>query len=159
MTAPGQCAARPAFPCGREAVPESPRPRLQPQCYQKICMQVQLLAPQKPVNRPGWWKGKFTLFQMPATGGQGGWQTCVQRPDDKQGVRAFIGRVGGQGGGLHTEKAQSSLTVIFKLFVSGLTSSILVVLGTVNLQFWCALVPISLPSVLGIVAAHVLGTV
>ena len=29
---------------------------------------VRLLAPQKPINRPGWWKGKFALFQMPATG-------------------------------------------------------------------------------------------
>ena len=28
-----------------------------------------LLAAQKPVNRPDWWKGKFALFQMPATSG------------------------------------------------------------------------------------------
>ena len=28
---------------------------------------VQPLAAQKPVNRPGWWKEKFALFQMPAT--------------------------------------------------------------------------------------------
>ena len=31
---------------------------------------VWLLAAPKPVNRPGWWKGKFALFQMPATWGQ-----------------------------------------------------------------------------------------
>ena len=37
--------------------------------------------------------------------------------------------------GLHAETAQSALTVIFKLFVGGLTSDILIVLGTVNLQF------------------------
>lgn len=34
----GQCPVPRPFPCGREALPESPRPRLQPQCYQKICM-------------------------------------------------------------------------------------------------------------------------
>ena len=39
------------------------------------------------------------------------------------------------GGQLHVETAQSSLTVIFKLVLSGLTSIILIVLGTVNLQF------------------------
>ena len=63
------------------------------------------------------------------------------------------------GGVLQAGTAQSSLTVIFKLVVSGLTSIILIVLGTVNLQFRGALVPISLWSILRIVAAHVLGTV
>ena len=29
---------------------------------------VRLLAAQKPIKRPDWWKGKFALFQMPATG-------------------------------------------------------------------------------------------
>ena len=29
---------------------------------------VQLLTAQKPIERPGWWKGKFALFWMPATG-------------------------------------------------------------------------------------------
>ena len=46
-----------------------------------------------------------------------------------------------------------------QLVISGLTSIILVVLGTVNLQLWCVLVPISLWSILRIVAAQVLGTV
>ena len=36
-------------------------------------------------------------------------------------------------GGLHAEMAQSTLTVIFKLVITGLTTIILVVLGTVNL--------------------------
>ena len=53
-------------------------------------------------------------------------------PSDKQRVRAFVDRAGGRG--LHAERAQSSLTVIFKLVISGLTGIILVVLGTVNLQ-------------------------
>ena len=42
---------------------------------------------------------------------------------------------------LHAETAQSSLTVIFKLVISHLTSIILVVLCTVNLQFWVHLFP------------------
>ena len=66
-----------------------------------------MLAAQKSVNRPGWWKGKFALFQMPATGGG-------------QGVRGFINRAWRA----NAETEQSSLTVIF-----------MVVLGTLNLLF------------------------
>ena len=62
-------------------------------------------------------------------------------------------------GQLHVEIAQSSLTVIFKLVLSGLTSIILIVLGTVNLQFQGPFVPISLWPVFGIVTAPILGTV
>ena len=47
------------------------------------------------------------------------------------GARAFIDRRSG----LHAETAQSALTVIFKLVISGLTSVILVVSGIVDLQF------------------------
>ena len=115
---------------------------------------VRLLAAQKPVNRPGWWKGKFALFQMPDTGG-GGWQARVQRPDDKQGVRAVIDR---GGAGLRTETAVISNSHLH-LVVRGLTGSILVVLATVNLHFRGTLVPMSLRSALRIVAARVLGTV
>ena len=63
------------------------------------------------------------------------------------------------GGGLCAEVAQSSLRVIFKLVISGLTSIILIVLGTVNLQFQRPFVHISVQAILKIVAAHVLGTV
>ena len=49
--------------------------------------------------------------------------------------------------------------VIFRLVIGSLTSIILIVLGIVNLQFQSLFVPISLRTVLGIVAAHVLGTV
>ena len=59
----------------------------------------------------------------------------------------------------HTETAESALIVIFKLIIGGLTSIILVALGTDNLQFWKALVRTSLQSVLRIVDAQVLGTV
>ena len=38
-----------------------------------------LLAAQKPINRPGWWKEKFALFQMLATEAGGEWQMFVQR--------------------------------------------------------------------------------
>ena len=96
---------------------------------------VWLLATQKPLNRPGWWKGKFALFQMsaPATGeGEGrhlskGWLPALATSE----ARAFINRRRE----LHAEIAQLSVTVILKLAIHGLTSIILVVLGTVNLQF------------------------
>ena len=80
-------------------------------------------------------------------------------PTKKQGVRAFRDKVCVYPGGeLRAETAQSSLTVIFNMVISGLTSITLVVLGTVNLQFRGALVLISLQSVLRIMAAQVLGT-
>ena len=62
---------------------------------------ISLLATQKSKNRPGWWKGKFTLFQMLATGMGRVVDIC---PKARQGVRAFIDRVGG-GGRLYAEKA------------------------------------------------------
>ena len=69
--------------------------------------------------------------------GWGQW-TPVQRPTpppspscDTLGVRAFIG----EGRGLHAERAQAALTVILKLVIGGLTSVILIVISTVNLQF------------------------
>ena len=36
-----------------------------------MCWGLWLLAAQKSVNRPGWWKKKFALFQMLATGAGG----------------------------------------------------------------------------------------
>ena len=45
------------------------------------------------------------------------------------------GSGGGGGGRLHAETVQPSLTVIFKLVISGLTTIILVGLGRVDLQF------------------------
>lgn len=61
--------------------------------------------------------------------------------------------------GLHTETAQSALTVIFKLVTGDLTSVIVIVLDTVDLQFQGPFVPISLRPVLRIVAADVVSTV
>ena len=82
----------------------------------------------------------------------------LSRPCPWQAVGESIYRELGVGG-LHAETAQSSLTVIFKLVISALTSIILVVLSTVALQLWGALVPISLQLSLRIVVAQVLSTV
>lgn len=60
---------------------------------------------------------------------------------------------------LHRETLLSSLTVIFKLIISGLINVNLVVSGTVNFQFQGLFLPISLRQILGIVAAYVIGIV
>ena len=54
---------------------------------------IQLLATQKPINRLGWWKGKFVLFQTLATGvGRAGICPKADSPcPAKQKMRAFIG--------------------------------------------------------------------
>ena len=57
------------------------------------------------------------------------------------------------------QKQESVLTVILNLVISGLTSFILVVLGTVNLQFQGLFVSVSLRPILKIVAACVMATV
>ena len=58
-------------------------------------------------------------------------------------------------GGGYVQKEQSALAVILKLVISGLTSVILIVLGTVSVQFQGPLVPISLRPVLRVVATHI----
>ena len=100
---------------------------------------------------------------MPAAGVRGGGMTYIcpkadSPPLDKQGVRAFIDRVRVGWGKFHVERAVISNSHL-QLVISGLTSIILVALGTVNLQLQDALVPMSLRSILGIVAAQVLSTV
>ena len=109
---------------------------------------VRLLTAQKPMKRQAWWNGKFALFQRPAAGmGEG-----QLPPTDNQWARAFID--GGRE--LRVETAQSALAVILKLVIGGLTSIILTVLSTVNLQFQGRFVPISLRPILRIVAASVM---
>ena len=66
---------------------------------------------------------------------------------------------GQSGRGLHAEIAPSALRATFKLVVGGLTNILLVVLGIVNLQLQGLFVNISLWSVHGIVAAHIMATV
>ena len=97
---------------------------------------------------------------MPATGEGGGRYLCKSQlhphPLKSRG-ESFYRQLGVMG--LHAEIAPSSLTVIFRLVISGLTSIILVVLGTINLQFQGPFVPISFCPTLRIVVARVLGTV
>ena len=81
----------------------------------------------------------------------GGGQTSVQR----QWERAFIDR----GRRQHAETLQSALTVIFRPYIGGLTSIILVVLSTVNLQLQGSFVSTSLRLILRIVADYVMGIV
>ena len=65
----------------------------------------------------------------------GCWQLWGRADDSSK--AAFPGEVSfyRQREGLHVETAQSALTVILKLVMGGLTSTILIVLSTVNLQF------------------------
>ena len=57
------------------------------------------------------------------------------------------------------QKQHSQLTVILQWIICGLTSVIVIVSSTVNLQFHGRFVSISLRSVLRIVAAYVMATV
>ena len=80
---------------------------------------------------------------MLATGGGRVADICPKADSlyhDKQGVRAFVVRV--RVGGTCRNSTVISNSHL-QLVISGLTSIILVLLGTVNLQFWGALVPIS----------------
>ena len=70
-----------------------------------------------------------------------------------------ISRVIVGGKELHAETIQSALSVFLKLVISGLTSIILIVFSTVNLQSYCQFVPISLSPVLRTVAAYVMTTI
>jgi len=54
---------------------------------------------------------------------------------------------------------KSSLTIVFILVISGLTSVVLVVLGTVNLQYQGQFLSISLRPNFRIVAAYFMATV
>ena len=90
----------------------------------------------------------------------GGWQTSVQRPTphpDKQGSESFYRQSQGWGAPCRNSAVISDSHP--ELVISGLSSILLVVVGTVDLQFRGVLVPISLRSILRIVAAQVLGAV
>ena len=64
-------------------------PLLTPYCYQEVCMGVWLQTAQKPVNRPGGWKGNFVLFQMLATGV---WEGSGQGEERESGGQLSKGR-------------------------------------------------------------------
>ena len=123
---------------------------------------VRLLPAQKPIKRQGWWKGKFALFPRPATGGWaggGGGDVCA-RPAPPATLTIRGQELSFMDGArwLRAETAQSALTVILKSVIGGLTSVILIVLSTVNLQFQGRFVSISLRPILGTVAACVTAT-
>ena len=99
---------------------------------------VRLLATQKPIKRPGWWKGNCFILDA-GNRGMGRVDACPKAdstptptptPRDNQWATAFIDR----GRGPHAETAQSALTVILKLVICALISVLLIVLSTVSLQ-------------------------
>ena len=124
-------------------------------CYRKSGFQ--LLDAQKPISRLGWWKERFGLFPMPATGEVAKCLSKGQVPRRTISGQQFYRW--GRGVALYAETVQSALTGILKLVMGGLTSIILIVLGTVNLQFQNWFVSISLSSILRIVAADITATV
>ena len=105
-----------------------------------------MLAAQKPIKTQAGGKKSLLYFGCWQWWGFGeGADTCPKadshpppNPINIQGVRTFIDR----DGMVHAEMAQSALTVTQKSAIGCLTSLILFVLGTVNLQ-----VPGVLPSV------------
>ena len=110
-----------------------------PKCVRGGC----LAAHRSKANKQGRLVERKVCFISDAGKWRRGWQPSVQRPtqpSDKQAVRAFIDKVVGVGG-QHAETAPSSLTVRFKLVISGLTSIILVILSTV-IPSWVHLFPI-----------------
>ena len=118
-----------------------------------------LLARQKPINSTGSWKGKFLYFRSGNWDGENLADNCPKADSTHSHQAGGRNSYRQNGVGLQAEIPQPSPTGIFELVITRLTSVIMVVLGTVNLQFWSPFIPISLQPVLGIVAAHVLGTV
>ena len=92
---------------------------------------------QKPISRPCWWKGKFALFQMMATGGPGVGGGRLSKswllPDwQPLGQELLLTKWGG--GGTCRNSTTNSDTHL-QIGIGGLSNIILVALGAVNLQF------------------------
>ena len=113
---------------------------------------VRLLAAQKSLERPGWWKGKSVILEACT---QGGGRPPVQRPTPPtltiNGPELLQAE-----GGVYMQKQH---TVILKLVISDLISIILIALSTVSLQFQHWFISISLWPILRIVAAYIMATV
>ena len=93
---------------------------------------------------------------MPAARGESGCLSkCSLPPLIVSGKKTFIDR----GRGLHAVTVQSALTVILKLLIGGLNRVILIVLGTLNLQFHVKFVSISLRPIIRSVEAYVMTTI
>ena len=122
---------------------------------------VCLLTAQKPIRRPGWWKVRCILDASKlSTLGAGGVRekpdSCPKSdsPHPQPVGKSFYRQE--EEARLHTETAQSARTIILKLVISGLTSVMMTVLSTVNLQIQGWFVSISLRPFLRIVAAYVM---
>ena len=110
--------------------------------------EVWLLAAQKPINRPSRWEGKFALFQLPIAGGWGEVDVCPKSdphptPGNQWGKSFYRQRDGVVGAATCRNRTVSSM-VTFRWVISGLTSDVLIVLGTVK------------PSVPGSICSHFL---
>ena len=119
-------------------------------CYWKW---IQLLPALKPMNGQGWWKGKFSLFQMPATGGWGGRHTSVWKlppHTDNSGWELLESEGGSYMQKRHNQLWQSP----WDWSCDGLTSVFLIVLSPVNFQLQGWFVSNFLRPVLRIVAAY-----
>ena len=115
---------------------------------------VRLLYAQKRINRPGWWEGKFALFQTLAAG-KGG-QTSGQRQTPHPSTGNQWGKSFCRQERATCRNSSVSPDSHLQLVIDGLTRVILVVLSTVTLQFQDSFVPISLRPVLRTVATCVL---
>ena len=125
---------------------------------------VWLLTAQKPIKRPGWYKvccilDANKLSTLEAGGVREKADACPKADSlHPQPVGKSFYRQRKEAW-LHAETAQSALTSILKLVISGLTSVMMIVLCTVNLQFQGLFVSISLRLVLRIMGAYVMLTV
>ena len=70
----------PGFGRGRWVLAPGSKGEIQLSTTFWTCEDSHLVTQPKPLKRPGWWKGKFALFWMPARGGGHPHQTPVQRP-------------------------------------------------------------------------------
>ena len=100
---------------------------------------VWLLTAQKPLKRPGWLKGAFPLFWMPATKGR---VDACPKANSLPLIVSGQELLEAEGGG-YIQKQNYQLTVTLKLVIGGLTNVISTVLNTVNIQFQGQFVSIS----------------
>ena len=102
----------------------------------------------------------FVLDASNRWGVEGG-RAPVQRPTPPPRPPTTRGQelLSTEGGGYMQKQHRQLWQASWNWSCGGLTSVILIVLGTVSLQFWGQFVSISLKQILGIVAAYVMPTV
>ena len=104
-----------------------------------LCNQKWGLAAQQSIKRSGWRNGKLAVFQMP------GWHLWGRQPPLTLPVPPPVraGAFAVRGRGLQAETAPPALTGVLRSVIGGLTSVILIISGTVGLQFRGWFVPVS----------------